>query len=413
MLPNDIVKPDYQNACFSQLPALIESLLTDSPAPPLATLALDGLPREYERIVLIFADSFGWSFYERFAERHPLLHRLTREGAVSKITSQFPSTTAAHVTTIGCNQVVGEHGVFEWQYYEPQLDAVIVPLLFTFAGAPMPELLRQTGIDPARLYPTPSWFEALTAKGVRSTIFLPHEYLQSSYNAVMTRGAEVITYKTLAESLVNMRLSLEKTDGPTCHYFYYDGIDAVSHRHGPDAGQTEAEIEAFLSVLQQIYFEQGLSSNGKTLFILAADHGQTAVDPARTIYLNQLPEFDRLRPLLRTDRQGEPLVPGGSPRDPFLYIKEEALDEAQALLSKALNDRADVIKTQELIEQGFFGTEQPSQAFLSRVGNLVILPRAHECVWWYEKDRFEQKHRGHHGGLTADEMETPLILYPI
>jgi len=33
-----------------------------------------------------------------------------------------------------------------------------------------------------------------------------------------------------------------------------------------------------------------------------------------------------------------------------------------------------------------------------------------EAVWWYEKDRFEQKFRGHHGGLTRGEMETPLLL---
>jgi hypothetical protein len=45
------------------------------------------------------------------------------------------------------------------------------------------------------------------------------------------------------------------------------------------------------------------------------------------------------------------------------------------------------------------------------VGNLVILPYAYESVWWYEKDKFEMRFRGHHGGLTPQEMET--ILYSI
>jgi hypothetical protein len=47
---------------------------------------------------------------------------------------------------------------------------------------------------------------------------------------------------------------------------------------------------------------------------------------------------------------------------------------------------------------------------LSRLGNLVILPYEQESVWWYEKG-FEQKHYGHHGGLTPQEAEIPLLLY--
>ena len=47
---------------------------------------------------------------------------------------------------------------------------------------------------------------------------------------------------------------------------------------------------------------------------------------------------------------------------------------------------------------------------MSRVGNLVILPHAHETVWWYEAGRFEQKFYGSHGGLSREEMETLLLI---
>jgi len=42
---------------------------------------------------------------------------------------------------------------------------------------------------------------------------------------------------------------------------------------------------------------------------------------------------------------------------------------------------------------------------------LVVLPFADESVRWYEKDKFEIKSYGAHGGLTPDEIEIPLLLF--
>jgi hypothetical protein len=94
----------------------------------------------------------------------------------------------------------------------------------------------------------------------------------------------------------------------------------------------------------------------------------------------------------------------------FLYIKDEMIDEAQAFLTPRLEGKADVVQTETLIKQGYFGAEVSSR-FRERVGNLIILPYQYESVWWYEKDKFEMKFYGHHGGLTPQEMET--ILYTL
>src|SRR5690606_17581631 len=118
---------------------------------------------------------------------------------------------------------------------------------------------------------------------------------------------------------------------------------------------------------------------------------------------NTDPRFQGLEHFLRRDRQGRILPPGGSARDPFLYIHENRLDEAHAFFSERLAGIAEVHKTQELIEQGYFGPPPYAPEFLARVGNLVILPDAGECVWWYEQDRFDQRFYGHHGGLTPQE----------
>ena len=129
-------------------------------------------------------------------------------------------------------------------------------------------------------------------------------------------------------------------------------------------------------------------------------------------HLEAMQHIPGIEGYLRTNRRGRPLVPAGSARDMFLYVRQERLDEAIALLQKHLAGRAEVYRTEELVTQGFFGREPPSSTFLARVGNVVILPYQGETVWWYEYGKFDMHFSGHHGGLLPEEMEIPLCVLP-
>jgi len=206
-------------------------------------------------------------------------------------------------------------------------------------------------------------------------------------------------------------LLLEKQTKPTYLHLYFDKIDQISHDYGPGAPQTEAEIETFLLIMEH-YFERVFKGRKRVLFLMTADHGQVDVSPKTTIYLNTDRRFRGVQRFIRANANGELLIPAGSARDMFLYIKDDLLDEAQAFLTPRLEGRADVIKVETLIENGYFGREISSR-FRERVGNLVILPYQNESVWWFEKDRFEQRFYGHHGGLMPQEMETVLYSYTL
>ena len=70
---------------------------------------------------------------ERYAD-HPWLRRVADTGTIEKWTSQFPSTTTAHYVTLHSTLPVAEHGMYEWFVYEPELDRMICPLMYSFAG---------------------------------------------------------------------------------------------------------------------------------------------------------------------------------------------------------------------------------------------------------------------------------------
>jgi len=282
---------------------------------------------------------------------------------------------------------------------------MIVPLLFSFSGTSERDQLKKTGIDPRRLYPAGTLYQKLKALGVASTVFQHREYTPSTYSNIVFNGATPRGFKSLPETVINLSLALNEARGKNYFFLYYDRIDSVSHDYGPDSIQVEAEVEMFLHVMEKQFISRPFAK-GRTLFLLTADHGQSEIDPATTIYLNRA--FPGIEKYIKTNQKGDLLVPGGSCRDLFLYIKDEMLDEAQQLLAKGLKGKADVIKTDDLIAQGYFGPEI-SSSFRGRVGNLVVLAYRYESVWWYEKDKFEQKYYGHHGGLTPQEMEIPLL----
>lgn len=404
------IRPEYGVRCFSEIPQLVKYMLTGGERPGLPAEVFDGLEERYEAVVLFFVDAFGWRFFERFRERYSFLNPPRGRGSVVQLTAQFPSTTAAHVTCVHTGLPVGQSGVLEWNYYEPRLDAIIVPLLFSYAG----EKKRGTlGVEAGEILPGRTIYRELGRKGVPSHAFQPWEHLASPYAKLTFGGAEVSPYATLAEALVNLGNLVEARRGPAYFFFYFDGIDAVGHEYGPVSAQVEAEIDLFLTALERLFFErlQGKVSKSKVLCALTADHGLVEVDPRRTVYLNRERRLAGVERFLRRNRRGELLVPGGSCRDMFLYVREGLVEEACGFLAERLAGVAEVRRVRQLAEDGYFGPEPLVPEFWERAGDLVILPFANASVWWYEKGKFEMKKWGYHGGLTRAEMEIPLVLW--
>ena len=386
--------PLYSTYCFSQIPATIFRLLGEGEG---------GLPLDctgsgsYDQVILVVIDAFGWRFFEKCKDKYPFLSRFLQSGIASKITSQFPSTTAAHITTLATGLEVGQSGVFEWFYYEPILDTVIAPLLFSKAGDKNPNTLTKVNVSPEQLFPAPS---VLKNVDVPSFIFHPQSIATSAYSQAMFQGGLSCPYPEFGAGLTKLTELLHRQDRGY-FYVYFPDVDSQAHRHGIDSDEVEKAIDHCFTALENFY--QNLP-NKRIALLVTADHGMTEIDPKTTYFLNK--EIPGIGDFFKCTKAGQPIVPAGSSRDFFLYVKEERLQELQELLTQRLEEYADVIPTQDLIKAGLFGSRQVSKDFLSRVGNLVILPHAHQSVWWYQKGKFEQKFYAMHGGLTPDEMES-------
>ncbi len=407
------IKPLYDSYCFSALPQTVEFLLSGEGGNALPVDCFGSLPTKYDKVILLFVDGFGWRFFQQFAELYPFLKTVLRHGAVSQLTSQFPSTTAAHVTCMHTGLHVGQSGVYEWNYYEPMVDEVITPLLFAYAGEKKRDTLKRSGITADAFFPSQTLYQKLKTRGISSYVFQHESYTPSTFSDCVFKGATVLSFKRLSEAFSNLveLIGTPPTPVKSYYFLYFDKIDAICHTYGPQSHQFKETVDSFLRMLEELFYKQLNGKVGQTLLILTADHGQVEVDPRRTFYLNK--QSINIEQFLQRNRSGKLLVPAGSARDMFLYVKEEHIDEAVMLLQQHLTDIAEVYYTEQLIAQDFFGSTYPSREFLARVGNVVILPYQHETVWWYEEGKFEMHFKGHHGGLTPEEMEIPLLLLPL
>lgn len=321
---------------------------------------------ECERVGVILLDAFGRRFLERHAS-HPFLRRLD----VTELATQFPSTTAAHVTTMHTGRPVGEHGLYEWNVYEPALDAIVTPLLFSFAGDGERDTLRATGLDPAVFIEGDTLYQRL---GVPSTVLHPATFSPSTYDGVATAGARLVPYGTLRDGV---KAFFDALAEPGYAYLYWDRIDAAGHLYGPDSREFD---QAALEALDAL--ERGLRAIPGAIVMVTADHGQVATAPERIDWLDELwPELPRLL----THR------PAGSARDVFLHTT--APDEVIAGLSERLGERAEVRRAAELVTG-------------PRVAEVCVLPAAGRMAWLRSATDGAARFRGHHGGLHPDETET-------
>ena len=361
--------------CFDELPDLIETRLGS-----------------HSRVVLVYFDAFGWRFLERHGE-HPLL-----SGAeVERWSSRFPSTTTVHSTTIHSGLPLGEHGLYEWNLLEPRLNRLVTPLWFSFAGDDRPGTLRDAGLTPHDVFPEPTLYRRLLP--VPSHVAMPSGIAGSATSRALLREATVHPFDEDREGLASLCAALaaeERAYGT----IYFGDADGLMHMVGPEAPEVAALIEATLSAIAEAPWPEG------TLVLLTADHGMEGISPERTTYVNVAwPELERQ---LVVGADGKALAPAGSCRDLFLHVLPERLDEVAVQLGELLAGVAEVRKVETLLAEGLFGPHV-TDALTSRLANLVVLPGAGEAAYWLEPGRFEQRFFGQHGGLSANEMEIPLV----
>jgi hypothetical protein len=373
------MRPDYDGGSLVNLMASI-ALSRGGKAlhAPLRNLDL----ADATNVVLLIIDGLGDGLLTKRAAGGELARR--RRGAM---TSVFPSTTASAITTSYTGRTPLEHGLTGWFTYFSEAGCVAAALPFRSRGDNLP--LRER-IAPEKIYTAPSLFASLAA---RSIVVTDERIAGSEYNVRHCRGAEVRAYRDVGE-LVSLVAAAVKSGGDRKFvYAYWPDYDAASHQYGcesPEALAKLAEVDAAFGKLAAAL------SGTDSVLIATADHG----------FLD-CPREDCLElPAGLTAQLRFPLC--GERRVAFCHVHAPG-----DFLSRArdwLADRADVLPSGSLAEEGWFGPGAPHPRFAERIGDVAILMKGAGTLKDWLPGEPRHLHIGNHGGTSEDEMTIPLIM---
>lgn len=400
--------PAYDDYCLSNLPSALLSLFGVKPATHALAQLLSEQIGKPQNILLFVIDGLGFNQWDLYADRSPFFSRLTERGLVVPITTVFPSTTAAALTSICTGLTPQEHGLLEWRVYYEEIDTMVLTLPFAPDDKSPADSLLTRGANPKLLLDKKTIFQELKAANVPTHILKRNLYAKSVYSKLAHDGGSTVPYITATDFAVNLRRVLSAKKKPSFTYAYWDALDAIGHVYGPHTESYINEMEDISHVWQNYIIDRLPPEVAKdTWLLVTADHGQVKQDIKRTIYLTDYPE---IRELFALGPSGKTIYPWGSPRDLYLKIKPGMVETAIERLKKLLNGKAEIYHSQELLERGVFGRGTPVPTWNSRLGDITILPHDNETVWYEMIPGEKLQKLGGHGGMSADEMLIPLAI---
>jgi len=407
----EFIFPFYEKYCFSNIPSTILSFFgIKSKRPILPSDVYENVLRDKKptKVILLLIDGFGFNSWLKHSQNYKFFHLFNQRGLVSPLTSIFPATTASAITTINSGLTTQEHALHEWTVYFKEIDKTINTLPFTDIYEEGRDKLLEQGVNPQILFKGKTNYQILEKSGVKTFTFNNETYAYSVYSKLVFKGSRTIPFKNGSDLAIKLRKELIEQKGPAYFYIYWDTIDAMAHDYGPDSKEYLTELKGISSTFMKEFLKKIKPDVAKeTIFIIAADHGEARVFPEKTIFLNQ---YQKLKDSFQKGQNGKPILPIGGPRDVFLHIKPEKLEETLDFLRQELRGKAEILKTNEALKMGLFGTGKVKKEFLDRIGNLLILPYKNKTVWYKYPRIKPHKFLGHHGGLSEEEMLVPFAI---
>jgi hypothetical protein len=394
----DAVLPAYDGSSIANLPASVLNGLGISPAgrllPALDPELLDPSLLDGARtIVLIVLDACGVAARARVSGT---LGACTRGAFVQRqLTSVFPSTTAAALTSLQTGVAPGTHGLAGYTLHIPSVNKLINMVTFK----PVDSANGPSPVDPGTFLPVPTIYDLVRDADGDAVVVSHREYQRSPLTQIHSGDTPYRGHRTLAEFVHLLREeTLRPSDRGRFVFGYWAGLDMLAHAWGPESPVCDTETAILEDVLQREFLEPIAEVARDVAVIVTADHGQATVPEAEALPLHRL--------VAATGGWRRP--PTGERRAVGVSFTNA---EQRASVRSRIGASGVVLDVSDAIEQGLYGPGPRHPELGERIGDALLLARGRRSFPFRPPKEGAEVSLGGHGSLTANEMLVPLLVW--
>ncbi|MHA1700064.1 MAG: alkaline phosphatase family protein [Promethearchaeota archaeon] len=380
--------PDYEGKSIVNLMSTIQRHLGGvSDYPGLSFMKEDEL-ENVKNIILIVIDGLGYNFLK--AHDDCGLTKYVRD----RITTVFPSTTAAAMTTFYTGVAPKNHGLPAYYTFLKSVGLISIMPQFLIRGSKRP--IVTDGMNPNGLLQLTSIFDKIKARGFT---LIPKTILGKPYNEVIAGRSAKIGFVTFQEMLTRAGNVIKNYPSQKLVTCYWPTLDNLAHKNGINS---PVSLEHFSKICQDlsVFLDNFPGKDDETMLIVTGDHGMIDVPGDAKHWLDDYPELEKMMVL--------PLC--GEPRAPFCYVKGGITEDFASLIQEKYKDLCQIYRAQDLIDEGKFGLFDPHPLLSRRVGDFILIMKEKHVLRDLLFGEKKVKLIGFHGGVSEDEMFVPMII---
>lgn len=377
----NIILPNYEHSILNTITSILKYYNVETNHKSLEKLDKE-LQKEYKNVVFIILDGMGEHILTPISPKGYF-----KQHELECVTSVYPSTTTAALTTYYSGKTPYETGWIAWSQYFKEYGRAID--MFSHKESYKGEDIKGAKIDVFKeiVNYTPI-FEQIEKASPNVKAY----ELEPTYSD--KRAKRSIRADNIDEIIENIEMLCEDT-GEKFILAYCENPDGLLHKFGTDS----EEVKNFIKETEQKIEKMCEKLDEDTIVIISADHGHKNIEKVYTML-----DYPEIQECLI-------LPPSLESRTVAFWVKEDMKNQFEERFNSVFGEEFLLMAKEEFLQKNLLGFGKKHPKIDDFIGNYIAMSTSSSIIR-IETFLAEGKpvKKSTHCGLTKEEMEVPVIV---